>query len=198
MVLAPCDTPARPRGAAGAFGDTRHVSDGGIVTLLFTDLVGSTELLERLGDDAAEQVRRTHFGLLREAVASRGGEEVKNLGDGLMVVFSSAVEAIGCAVAIQQAVGRHNEQPGAVPFQVRVGLHVGEPVRDEGDYFGKSVVVAKRLCDSAKGGEILASQLVHGLVGSRGGHSFRPLGPVGLKGLAEPLPSPSGVQRRSS
>jgi class 3 adenylate cyclase len=163
------------------------MSDAGIVTLLFTDLVGSTELLERVGDDAAERVRRTHFGLLREAVASRCGEEVKNLGDGLMVVFPSAVEAVGCAVAIQQAVARHNQETGAVPFEVRVGLHVGEPVRDEGDYFGKSVVVAKRLCDAADGGQILASELVQGLVGSRGGHSFRPLGLVTLKGLAEPL-----------
>src|SRR2546421_1147985 len=109
MVLAPCDTPARPRGAAGAFGDTRHVSDGGIVTLLFTDLVGSTELLERLGDDAAEHVRRTHFRLLREAVATRGGHEVKNLGDGLMVVFGSAIEAVARAVALQQAVDPYNE-----------------------------------------------------------------------------------------
>ena len=77
------------------------------MTLLFTDLVGSTELLGKLGDDEAERLRRVHFGLLREVAAAHGGEEVKNLGDGLMVAFASAVNAVGCAIGIQQAVHRH-------------------------------------------------------------------------------------------
>ncbi|HEV8626531.1 MAG TPA: AAA family ATPase [Acidimicrobiia bacterium] len=158
-----------------------------VVTLLFTDLVGSTELLDRLGDDAGEQVRRTHFRLLREAVVGAGGEEVKNLGDGLMVAFESAVAGVECAVAIQRAVERHNRGRSAQPLAVRVGLHVGEPIRDEDDYFGTPVVVAKRLCDAAVGGQILASDLVRGLVGTRGGFAFSALGPVELKGLAEPL-----------
>jgi len=87
------------------------------VTLLFTDLVGSTALLDQLGDDAAEQVRRTHFRLLRDAVAAHGGAEVKNLGDGLMVVFASAVDAVGCAVTMQQAVHRYSERQGAQHLQ---------------------------------------------------------------------------------
>ncbi|OGO53269.1 MAG: hypothetical protein A2148_09075 [Chloroflexi bacterium RBG_16_68_14] len=160
------------------------------VTVLFTDLVGSTELLERLGDDAAESVRRAHFSLLRHAVAARGGQEVKTLGDGLMVAFSSAIDALACAVAMQQAVHRHNQQQAEEHrLQVRVGLHVGEPIRDEQDYFGMPVVIARRLCDSAQGSQILVSELVRGLVGSRGGHAFRRLGPLTLKGLAEPLPA---------
>jgi class 3 adenylate cyclase len=162
------------------------MTDGGVVTLLFTDLVGSTELLERLGDDAAEEVRRTHFRLLRDAVTNAGGEEVKNLGDGLMTVFPSAVEAVRCAVLMQQAVQRHNEH-GNDPLSVRVGLHVGEPIRDEGDYFGTPVVVARRLCDVASGGQILASQLARDLVGSRGEFVFESVGPMALKGLADPV-----------
>jgi class 3 adenylate cyclase/DNA-binding CsgD family transcriptional regulator len=158
-----------------------------VVTLLFTDLVGSTELLDQLGDDAGEQVRRTHFRLLREAVLGAGGQEVKNLGDGLMVVFESAVAGVECAVAIQRAIERHNRTRRAQTLAVRVGLHVGEPIHDDDDYFGTSVVVAKRLCDAAGGGQILASDLVRGLVGTRGGFAFSPLGPVKLKGLAEPL-----------
>jgi class 3 adenylate cyclase/DNA-binding CsgD family transcriptional regulator len=158
-----------------------------VVTLLFTDLVGSTELLDRLGDDGGEQVRRTHLRLLRDAVVGAGGQEVKNLGDGLMVVFESAVAGVDCAVAIQRAVQRHNRSRTAEPLAVRVGLHVGEPIRDEDDYFGTSVVVAKRLCDAAAGGQIVASDLVRGLVGRRGGFSFSPLGPLALKGLAEPI-----------
>ena len=149
---------------------------------------GSTELFQRIGDDAAETVRRTHFQLLREAVSARGGHEVKNLGDGLMVVFPSALDALACAVAIQRAVEEHNQR-GKGPFTVRVGLQVGEPIRDEDDYFGTPVIVAKRLCDAARGGQILASQLVRGLVGSRGGFRFRSVGRLELKGITQAVPA---------
>jgi class 3 adenylate cyclase len=160
-----------------------------VVTLLFTDLVGSTELLSQLGDDEAERLRRLHFGLLRDVATAHGGEEVKNLGDGLMVAFPSAVNAVGCAIGIQQAVHRHNARQGDDRLQVRVGLNVGELIRDEGDYFGTPVVVAKRLCDKADGGQILATELLRSLVGARGSFGFRSCGPVALKGIAEPLPT---------
>lgn len=158
-----------------------------VVTLLFTDLVGSTELLGELGDDEAERLRRVHFGLLRDVATAHGGEEVKNLGDGLMVAFGSAVNAVGCAIAIQQAVHRHNARERDERLRVRVGLNIGEPIRDEGDYFGTPIVVAKRLCTKADGGQILASELLRALVGTRGGFAFRSRGPVALKGIAEPL-----------
>ena len=143
----------------------------GTVTLLFTDLVGSTETLQRLGEEGAEQFRRTHFRLLREAVAAHEGQEVKNLGDGLMVAFGSALDATRCAVAMQQAVERHNRR-GGESLNVRVGLHVGEPIRDEEDYFGTPVVIAQRLCASARGGQVVASDLVRALIGGRGGVTF--------------------------
>ena len=106
-----------------------------------------------------------------------GGEEVKNLGDGLMVAFVSAVDAI--ALRDHDAAGRRTAPaPGGEPaFAVRIGLNVGEPIRDEGDYFGTPVVIAKRLCDAGAPGQILASELVRGLVGTRGGFAYRPLGP---------------------
>ena len=161
----------------------------GTVTLLFTDLVGSTELLGELGDDEAERLRRVHFGLLREVALSHAGQEVKSLGDGLMVAFGSSVDAARCAIGIQQAVDRHNRRTGSERLRVRVGLNVGEPIRDEDDYFGTPVVVAKRLCDRAEGGQILASELVRLLVGDRGGFAFRPIGELALKGLANPVPT---------
>jgi class 3 adenylate cyclase/tetratricopeptide (TPR) repeat protein len=163
------------------------VSESAVVTFLFTDLVGSTEMLDRLGDEVAEQVRRTHFRLLRDAVTGAGGEEVKNLGDGLMVAFTSVLAAVRCATAMQQAVARYNAGERDAVLDVRIGLHVGEPIRDEGDYFGASVVVAKRLCDRANGGQIVGSDLLRGLVGSRGGFEFVSLGPLALKGLSEPV-----------
>ncbi|HEV8626366.1 MAG TPA: AAA family ATPase [Acidimicrobiia bacterium] len=163
----------------------------GMVALLFTDVVRSTELLQRLGDDAAEDLRRAHFALLRQAVSKAGGQEVKSLGDGLMVTFPSALQAVGCAVAMQRAIAGHNLADPGRALQIRIGLHLGEPAADEDDFFGTSVVAAKRLCDRAEGNEILASALVAAMVGSRGGFRLRSVGPLELKGLAEPLPAVS-------
>src|SRR3954469_7728511 len=160
---------------------------GGVVTLLFTDIVGSTELLSRLGDDAFEQVRRKHFRMLGEVVTAGGGAEVKKLGDGLMAVFSSSLDAVACAVAIQRAVSRQRRADREGHIDVRVGLQVGEPIRDEEDYYGTPVVVAKRLCDIAGGGQILTSSLVRELAGSRSTATFTSIGPRVLKGLAEPF-----------
>jgi class 3 adenylate cyclase/tetratricopeptide (TPR) repeat protein len=155
-------------------------SSGGVVALLFTDLVRSTELLARLGDDAADELRRRHFAALRSAVAASDGEEIKSLGDGLMVSFTSPVAALSCALAMQESVQGSG-------LELRVGVHAGEPIREESDLFGAVVVVAKRLCDAAQGGQILTSQLVVDLVGGRGTFRFRPLGPLALKGLPEPV-----------
>jgi class 3 adenylate cyclase/DNA-binding SARP family transcriptional activator/tetratricopeptide (TPR) repeat protein len=160
----------------------------GTVTLLFTDQVGSTETLQRLGDEEGERLRRAHFGLLREAAGMHGGEEVKNLGDGLMVAFVSAVDAVVCAITMQQAVDRARTT-GELAFAVRIGLNVGEPIRDEGDYFGTPVVIAKRLCDAGAPGQILASELVRALIGTRGGFAYRALGAIPLKGVADPVPA---------
>ena len=152
----------------------------GMVTLLFTDLVGSTELAERLGPERGEVLRRSHFQLLREIVAMHGGHEVKNLGDGLMVVFTSPTDAVGCAIAIQRAVAQAVTEE---PTIVRIGVHTGEPVYENGDYFGLCVVVAKRLCDAASGGEILVSDIVHSLTART--HEVDRGAVVQLKGLAD-------------
>ena len=187
-----------PRAPAPAFDGASLTPPEGVVALLFTDLVGSTSVLERLGDVAAEKVRRTYFRLLREAVSRHSGQEVKSLGDGLMVVFGSAVEAVGCAVAVQDAVERHNRRHPDAVLWVRVGLHVGEPVRDERDFFGTAVVVAQRLCDRAAGGQILASELVRGLVDPRGQYGFRSVGRLPLKGLSERVAAFEVVWAQSS
>ena len=163
------------------------VADQGVVALLFTDLVGSTELLTRLGDDAAEELRHRHFSLLRQAVADSGGAEVKTLGDGVMVSFPSCLNAVACAVAMQRAVAAHNERDPGRRIAIRVGIDAGEPFQDEDDFFGTPVTVAKRLCDKAHGGQILVSEVVAALVGSRGGFAFRPAGRLRLKGLPQPL-----------
>jgi class 3 adenylate cyclase/DNA-binding SARP family transcriptional activator len=153
-----------------------------VLTVLFTDIVGSTNLLNRLGDDAADALRRSHFALLRRAIAEHRGREVKSLGDGLMVAFGSARDAIDCAAAMQQAV---SAGPGALGL--RVGIDAGEPIREHEDLFGTPVVVARRLCDDAAGGQVLISDVVRLLVGRRLAFELDPLGPVDLKGLDAPV-----------
>src|SRR5579884_646379 len=125
------------------------------VTILFTDLVGSSALFDRHGDEAGDTVRREHFAALRRAVAEHGGREVKSTGDGLMVAFASAVAAVRCAADMQRAT------TGTMQGQaLRVGLDAGEPFPEEGDLYGTSVIVASRLCDLADSGQILASDVV--------------------------------------
>ncbi len=111
------------------------------VAILFTDVVGSTEMSQRLSAEAADEARRRHFAILRQAIAEAGGTEVKNLGDGLMVVFGSASAALACGVAMQQGVERDNrDQDHSVGL--RVGLSGGEVSREEDDFFGDPVVEA--------------------------------------------------------
>ena len=159
----------------------------GIVTILFTDLVGSSQLWDELGDRAADELTRTHFRLLRDVVSDYGGHEVKSLGDGLMVVFPSALGAVSCAIAMQQAVHDRNKEHPDRPMQVRIGLHAGEPIRDKADFFGKSIVIARRLCDSAEGGQIFVSDLTHSIVAPSGAFEFGELGSLALKGIAAPI-----------
>jgi class 3 adenylate cyclase len=155
------------------------------MTLLFTDLVGSTAMGDRLGDDLAEQIRRRFFSVIEEAVEPTGGRIVKTLGDGHMVAFASALDAIGCAIAIQSGVDAYNSE-GGEPIAVRIGINAGDVTVEGEDYFGTPVTIAKRLCDSAQGGQILVSGLVESLVGSRGGFAFRTLGSLELRGLSRP------------
>src|SRR4029079_16864989 len=115
------------------------------VAILFTDVVGSTELSQRVSPEAADEVRRGHFSILRQAIAESCGAEVKNLGDGIMVVFASASAALSCAVGMQQGVERDN-RGREHSVGLRVGLSVGEVTHEDDDYFGDAVVEASRLC----------------------------------------------------
>ena len=156
------------------------------MTILFTDLVGSTAMGDRLGDVDAEGVRRRFFAIVEEAVEPTGGRIVKNLGDGHMVAFVSALDAVGCGIAIQAGVDAHNSEVGVEQIAVRVGINAGDVSLEGEDYFGTPVTIAKRLCDSAVGGQILISGLVASLVGSRGTFAFRDIGSLELRGLSRP------------
>ncbi|MCA1847265.1 MAG: adenylate/guanylate cyclase domain-containing protein, partial [Actinobacteria bacterium] len=155
--------------------------------LLFTDLVGSTELRSRLGENAAEELRRQHDALAAGAVGASGGHLVKNLGDGIMATFGGASDAVRAAVAIQQAIGRHNRSSAAA-LEVRIGISAGDVVFEGDDCFGTPVIEAARLCGAAAGGQILASEMVRWLARSSE-ETFAPIGSLELKGLPEPVPA---------
>jgi class 3 adenylate cyclase len=155
-----------------------------LVTIMFTDLVGSTELLSRAGDEDAQRIFRAHHDLLAEVAGAHRGEEVKWLGDGLMVAFPSAADAVRAAVAMQQA-SRRTVQ--GERLAVRVGLNAGETLRDAADWFGTPVVVARRLCDRADAGQIICSAVVASLLEGRSGFDFSDLGELDLKGVPRPV-----------
>lgn len=156
------------------------------ITVLFTDLVDSTAIASALTPEAADELRRQHFEALRRAIVSSAGTEVKNLGDGLMVVFSAASTAVGCAVAMQQEVHWDNVRTDR-PLGLRIGISVGEVTQEADDYFGETVIEAARLCARAEAGQILATNLVRVNAGRRTSHTFVPLGALELKGLPEPV-----------
>jgi class 3 adenylate cyclase len=137
---------------------------GGTVTFLFTDIEGSTRLLQQLGD-AYGDVVRDHRLLLREHLGAKGGTEVDTQGDAFFYSFPRARDAVAGAVAAQRALGVHDWPDGA-EVRVRMGLHTGEPsVGDEG-YLGLDVVRAARICSAGHGGQILLSETTRVLLGN--------------------------------
>ena len=136
----------------------------GTVTFLFTDIEGSTRLLQELGD-AYGQVVADHRRLLREVFQERGGSEVDTQGDAFFYSFTRARDAVGAAVEGQRALAGH-DWPGGASVRVRMGLHTGEPsVGDEG-YVGLDVVRAARICSAGHGGQILLSETTRALIGN--------------------------------
>jgi class 3 adenylate cyclase len=197
-------------------------------TVLFTDLVGHTQMMSRLGDEAGRAVLREHEEITRVVLKDHGGTEVKTLGDGFMASFASVTRAVECAIALQQAIEQRNSAisvgaqhapstvdpsspppapstdghpdptraaPGAAPshlspntshLSVRVGLNAGEPIEEDGDLFGATVILASRIAAKAEGGEILVSDTVRGLCSGKG-FLFGDRGDFVPKGMEDPV-----------
>jgi class 3 adenylate cyclase/tetratricopeptide (TPR) repeat protein len=154
--------------------------------VLFTDLVGSTALMAALGEEVFDELRRAHFVGLQKALATHGGTQVKSTGDGIMATFGSAVDAVACAVAMQQATACQ-AQTGSAALAIRVGLSLGEVTFEEADVYGVPVVEAARLVAVAKGGQILTTAVVRTVAGNRSDACFADLGCLELKGLPAPV-----------
>jgi class 3 adenylate cyclase/pimeloyl-ACP methyl ester carboxylesterase len=161
-------------------------SPQGLVTIVFTDVEGSTALTERLGDDAARDVLRVHEQIVRAQLGSYGGVEVKTMGDGFMVSFPSASRALECAIHLQRAFAAHNQEAPETPVRVRVGLNAGEPIAENGDLFGTAVNLAARIAAQAQGGEIFAADVVRQLAAGKG-FLFADRGETALRGFEDPV-----------
>jgi class 3 adenylate cyclase len=157
--------------------------DSGERTILFTDIVGSTELTQRRGDQAALDVLDVHDRLVREAFARTGGREVKHLGDGMMGVFVVAGDALGCAVQVHAAL-RDATHRTVEPVRVRIGVATGAPIERHGDFFGSTVQLAARLCARAEPGQTLVSAAVAAACRD---HPLVDVGEIDLKGFPRPV-----------
>ncbi len=156
----------------------------GTVTILFTDIEGSTELNESLGDQRWIALLSVHDGIVRTEVQKAGGSVVKSRGDGFMLAFPSARQALRAAIAIQRALEAHNrESPQSTPIRVRIGIHTGEVVHQRGDFFGRHVNFASRIADQAAGEEILVSELTKALLLGSPEFEFDGSRSAGLKGF---------------
>ena len=156
------------------------------VTALFTDVVGSTELMTSMSAHDAEELRARHFALMRGALAVHRGREVKTMGDGFMAVFECAGDALGCAVTMQRTAERHTSEADR-RLSLRIGISSGDAAMEAGDFFGVPIVEASRLCAAAEGGQIIAADIVCHLAGDEDTRRLEPLAPLVLKGLPKPV-----------
>jgi class 3 adenylate cyclase len=168
----------RPESAAAA-------PDGRLMTIVFTDIEGSTSLTERLGDEGARAIMRSVEARTREALNAHHGTEVKTMGDGFVASFASASAALAFAVDLQRVF--ESDGGAGEPVRVRVGVHAGEPIAEHGDIFGTAVNMAARIASEAGGGEVYASDVVRQLAAGKQ-FTFEPRGERQLKGFADAVP----------
>ena len=153
--------------------------------IMFTDIVGSTELSSVHGDAVARTVVKAHDEVVRSCLVDTDGSEVKHTGDGILASFVSVTKAVECAIAIQRELEELRADDGAIP-DVSIGISAGEPVSESNDLFGAAVNLASRLCSHASAGEILASRAIRDLtIGKQ--FQFTDEGRIALKGFDEPV-----------
>jgi class 3 adenylate cyclase len=151
-----------------------------VLTVLFTDIVDHASMMQRLGDAKGRDVLREHERITRDLLKQHGGAEVKTMGDGFMASFGSVTKAMDCAIALQRAFDAHEGEP----LQVRVGLNAGEPIEEDGDLFGSTVIMASRIAAKAGAGEILIPEPLHHLLTGKS-YLYDDRGETMLKGFED-------------
>jgi len=164
---------------------TREGHDPGTRTIMFTDIVGSTDMTQRLGDEASFALVSVHDAIVRSAVWANSGREVKHTGDGIMASFASAACAVRCAMTAVQEAAAHRSDPHP-PLRLRVGIAAGEPIEHANDLFGTTVQLASRLCAHAEPQQILVSNAVAELCAGKM-LPIREVGALMLKGFNQPV-----------
>ncbi len=181
----PAPRPAAPATSPGGIQNVWHgqnLGPGGTLTIMFTDLEKSTNMVTELGEREAYQVMTLHNSILREQLQAFRGHEAKRVGDGFLVLFASARDALNCAVGIQRNLAK--APVGAFgAIRVRIGIHVGEVIWDENDIFGSAVNFSARVMSEAQGTEILISALLREMIAVSGEFSFGEEKVVPLKGF---------------
>lgn len=172
-------------GSAPDPGESAAPAGYGVRAILFTDLVGHTEMMRRLGDEKGRAVLREHEALTREVLKQHGGSEVKTMGDGFLASFPSVTRGVECAVALQRAFAERNQSAEEL-LRVRVGINAGEPIEEDGDLFGETVILTARIAAKAQGGEILASLAVRELCAGKG-FAFADRGDQAMRGFEDPV-----------
>ena len=155
-----------------------------IMTVMFTDMVGSTDLTQARGDIAAQEIVRRHNAIVRTALTQFAGHEVKHTGDGIMASFASAANAVDATIQIQRQTAAHNEKQPNLPLHLRIGLNSGEPIQEEDDLFGSTVQLAARVCAATQSDQTLCTQVVKDLAGSKA-LAFADGGSHSLKGFRD-------------
>lgn len=159
-------------------------SPDGMLTLAFTDIEGSTEMMESMGENRWVEVMFIHNQIVRRCVEGHGGDVIKSRGDGFMIAFASASAALDCAVELQRVLSRYNAAEPIQPLRVRVGLHTGNIFQLDDDFLGKAVVLAARITGHAQGGEVLVSSACREYTRSVGRWRYGPAMELRPKGLA--------------
>jgi len=160
--------------------------DPGTRTILFTDIVGSTNMTQGLGDEMALTMLEVHDRIVREALSATGGREVKHTGDGIMAAFVSAASEVRCGINVQQKFSHHRKENPDQPLKVRIGVAAGEPIEHHNDFFGSTVQLAARLCAHADPEQILLSNAVAELCIGKA-LPLKDAGKVSLKGFDQPV-----------
>lgn len=158
-----------------------------VLTFLFTDVRGSTEIAERIGDERWLPILRAHNAIVRAELAAHEASWSKSIGDGFMAAFPTAIDALKCAVSIQRDFTEYNDEHPEEPLLVRAGLHTGRVIKEADDFYGRAVYLAACITGRAQGGGILVSEHLKELTESAGQFTFGEGRAVKLRGLSEPV-----------
>ena len=158
----------------------------GPITVLFTDIAGSTAMTQSLGDAGAQEAVRAHNRIVREALSAFAGKEVKHTGNGIMASFIKTSDGVDAAIQMQRETNKHNLGHPNLPLHLKIGLSAGEPIAEENDLFGTVVQLSARIVDKASADEIFISEIIRGICAGKK-YNFIKRGGFPMKGFDEDI-----------